>query len=118
MTKKHFDGKVRCPQGFLPSCLLLLLAERPGHGYELADLLRSFGFEHPDPSQVYAELHRLQDAQLLESTVDEPEHGPARRVYHITQAGLETLECCWENLVELFGRVQTYVQRCHELKQR
>ncbi len=21
MTKKHFDGDVRCPQGFLPGCV-------------------------------------------------------------------------------------------------
>ena len=31
----------------LPPCLLLLLAEAPSHGYELAERLKQWGFELP-----------------------------------------------------------------------
>ena len=37
------------PRGFIRACVLLLLREQPGHGYDLLERLRAFGFAGDDP---------------------------------------------------------------------
>ncbi len=75
--------------GFLEPCLLLLLHQRQSHGYELLDGLAPFGFgQNPvDLSTVYRLLRHLEMHGLVTSQWDTAGHGPARRVYQITEAG-------------------------------
>ncbi|MCA1692030.1 MAG: PadR family transcriptional regulator, partial [Actinobacteria bacterium] len=53
---------------FLPVCLLVLLAEAPSHGYELAERLKEWGFELSGPGPVYRELRMLEEGGLVRST--------------------------------------------------
>jgi poly-beta-hydroxybutyrate-responsive repressor len=73
--------------------LLLFLARKPAHGYELMDRL-----EHEpdgpdaDPGFVYRTLRQFEEDGLVSSSWDTEGGGAARRVYRITAEGLDYLD--------------------------
>jgi PadR family transcriptional regulator PadR len=81
-------------RGFIQPRLLLLLAQKPAHGYELMDVLRSVqGDENlSDPGLLYRTLRQFEVDGLVTSSWDTDGHGPARRVYQITNSGREYLD--------------------------
>ena len=89
------DG-CRCPsgrmRGFVQPCLLLELAKRPSHGYELMELLgREDDEPAPDPGSLYRTLRMFEEDGLVRSTWETQGSGPARRVYELTAQGMEYL---------------------------
>ncbi|GAB4545119.1 MAG: helix-turn-helix transcriptional regulator [Anaerolineae bacterium] len=86
---------------FLEPCLLLLLHQRPSHGYELVGALEPFGLGDIAPGPVYRTLRELEAAGLIQSEWDtESSGGPARRVYRLTQDGHHHLAGWVESLRE------------------
>jgi PadR family transcriptional regulator len=79
------------PRNFLRPCLLLLLSERPDHGYELLHRLRELHPVEGDAGVVYRALRVLQEQGLLRSTWHTHGDGPARRTYQITSNGMAEL---------------------------
>lgn len=79
------------PKNFSRPCLLLLLGESPAHGYELMELMQSFGFEISDPAAIYKSLRQMEDDGYIHSSWDLPRRGPARRVYELTSDGRDVL---------------------------
>lgn len=79
------------PRHFLQPCLLLLLRERPGYGYELAARLRALGVDD-DSAVVYRTLRSLERAGAVSSRWREPVSGPARHVYQIAPEGEALLD--------------------------
>ena len=79
------------PRQFLRPCLLLLLKERPGHGYELADRLKPFGVGDGDSGTVYRTLRALERLGLARSVWRPSDAGPARRTYPLTDEGHRAL---------------------------
>jgi PadR family transcriptional regulator PadR len=77
------------PRNFLQPCLLLLLAERADHGYELASRLRPL--HEGDSGGVYRALRGMEKHGLVRSEWRTSDVGPARRTYHITSVGLALL---------------------------
>jgi DNA-binding PadR family transcriptional regulator len=75
------------PRSHLRAMALLSLAEGPGHGYELIERLRPFGYDRDDAARIYRVLRWLDDAGLAEATWNAPDSGPARRVYAVTSEG-------------------------------
>src|SRR5665647_633472 len=73
--------------------LLLLLAEEPGHGYELLERLETLP-EAPsaDPGHLYRTLRRLEEQGLVTSDWQVPQAGPARHTYTLTANGLQALD--------------------------
>jgi DNA-binding PadR family transcriptional regulator len=73
--------------------LLGLLAERPRYGYELSKSLRApIGyFWNATHGQIYPELARLVTSQLATVERLEQSERPDRKVYTVTQAGLQAL---------------------------
>jgi len=71
--------------------LLGLLAQRPGHGYELYSTLLSIvgGQENWDlkPAQIYTTLARLENSGLIRQAGLNKDSGPEKRVYAITSKG-------------------------------
>ena len=88
------------PRGLLGPCVLLLLLEAPGHGYQLIDPLKLFGFDWSGPGSVYQELRKLDKAGLVRSTWEQG-RGPARRVYEPTEAGRKALATYISNAADL-----------------
>jgi PadR family transcriptional regulator PadR len=76
----------------LPATILLLLAEEPGHGYQLVERLKPFGFELRGPGVVYRELRALEGSGLARSKWSAPKTGPIPRVYELTAAGHRALD--------------------------
>ena len=73
--------------------LLLLLAERSMHGYELLELLPDVVREERrvDLGNLYRLLRSLEDEGVVDSEWDERLPGPAKRVYRLTDSGRELL---------------------------
>jgi poly-beta-hydroxybutyrate-responsive repressor len=83
------DGAL--PRNFLRPCLLLLLRERPAHGYELIEQLQAFGYSGDDPGGVYRSLRALEKDGYVRSGWEQSDAGPQRRIYELTREGMEQL---------------------------
>lgn len=71
--------------------LLAALAECPDHGYSLKTRLRrDYGAAIVERS-VYRLLSTLEDEGLIKHTWLTPDAGPARRVFEVTETGLDAL---------------------------
>ncbi len=92
--------------------LLLLLAERPRHGYELAESLRLSEFQGVTTSTVYRELAKLEDDGLVQSFWQSSQaRGPARHMYELTEAGREDLVGCAGDVRELMSHLDEFLVR-------
>ena len=80
-------------RGHLDGLLLAVLADAPGHGYELSQRLtqRSGGELGVPEGSLYPALHRLERGGLVESAWSAGE-GRRRRVYSLTSAGRRATE--------------------------
>lgn len=78
---------------FVEPSILLLLWEKPRHGYELLTELPNFGFHRgaADPAAVYRNLRHLEEYGLVESKWDTSGSGPAKRLYKLADTGREYL---------------------------
>jgi poly-beta-hydroxybutyrate-responsive repressor len=81
------------PKNFLQPCLLLLLFQRPSHGYDLLDRLALAGLSigAPDPAAVYRTLRQMERDGLVISRWDPSSHGPPRRTYELSSEGEDLL---------------------------
>ncbi|MBN1681569.1 MAG: PadR family transcriptional regulator [Anaerolineae bacterium] len=73
--------------------LLALLYQRPMHGYELGKQLKLTVHAEWDvkPGQIASTLARLKDAHLVDYEIEETDDAPDRKVYFITNEGLDEL---------------------------
>lgn len=97
MCDHHPQGEGACPckvervPNFVQPRLLLELARKPAHGYELIEHLGQEGGATPDPGNFYRMLRSLEEEGLVCSTWDTQNSGPARRIYELTAQGVEFL---------------------------
>ena len=108
---EHFDGELGPPRALLAPCMLLLLAEAPGHGYELMERLKPLGFDWNGPGPIYRELRSLEAAGLVSSAWSAPKAGPVPRVYELTPAGHKALERSAGGVADLQGLIAEYLTR-------
>ena len=99
------------PRDFLRPCLLLLLREGDAHGYQLADSLAAFGFDHSDPGALYRALRRLETSGLVHSDWHRSDSGPRKRVYRLTELGVEALDHSATDLAEGERRIDSFLDR-------
>lgn len=102
------------PRNFLQPCLLLLLLERPDHGYALVERLKSFHVAEGEPGTVYRTLHALEVAGSVRSSWGLSESGPARRTYHLTDEGRAQLEDWASSITETRRTLESYLTRYAE----
>lgn len=102
------------PKDFLRPCVLLLLRERPAHGYDLLERMSIFGVDNSDPGRLYRLLRRLEDEALVRSSWEASEAGPDRRIYEITRAGMEDLHELAKSLAAGQERVAAFLGRYEE----
>jgi PadR family transcriptional regulator PadR len=97
MCDKHHsgDGECHCKVERVPNFaqprLLIELAKKPAHGYELIERLGQEGDVSPDPGNFYRVLRSLEQDGLVCSMWDTQNTGAARRVYELTDQGVEFL---------------------------
>lgn len=104
------------PRNFLQACLLLLLRERPAHGYDLVRRLQSLRDGPKGRGGVYRVLRGLEREGLVESLWRTSEAGPPRRMYRITSQGISDLARQTDALAgthdELHAFLERYARTC------
>jgi len=79
------------PRNYVRTCLALLVAEGPVHGYQLLVRLEPLGIRSVDAGFVYRTLRTMEANRHLVSSWEASSSGPARRTYRLTPAGAEWL---------------------------
>ena len=93
--KTHRHHGPHPERGYVQFLLLLLLNEKPMHGYQLAEELQTRGYVREGrfkTGSLYTILNRMEQKGSLTSTHEESESGRPRRVYSITQEGKKYLK--------------------------
>src|SRR3954462_7125311 len=106
----HWDVRARVERFVEPS-LLLLLRERPLHGYELLERIPELGEGRVDIGNLYRLLRRLEDEGLVRSEWSADLPGPAKRTYELTAEGRRLLDRWAEALGEAQGTIASFLDR-------
>ena len=105
----HVHARV---ERFVEPSLLLLLRERPLHGYELLERIPELGVEgRVDIGNLYRLLRALEAEGLVTSEWSAELPGPAKRTYELTPEGLRLLDRWSEALREAQQDVQNFLDR-------
>lgn len=111
--------QLQLPNVLVGPFLLLLLAESPGHGYELVERLKAVGFTEGRAGSLYRELRRLEDEGLVTSHWEASQtRGPARRVYQLTTAGRRSLRACVSGAEGLTRTLEEFADRAESVGRR
>jgi PadR family transcriptional regulator, regulatory protein PadR len=105
------------PRNYLRACVLLLLQERPAHGYDLIEGVRGLGLDRADPGGLYRAMRAMEQEGLVTSWWEESQSGPARRSYTLTAEGREWLHAWAGTLREVRRHLDTYLGRYAEVGQ-
>ena len=91
-------------QGILEPVVLVACAETPRYGYEIATWLTAEGLVNApvSPGRLYETLGTLARDGALAGVSEASDRGPARRRYHLTEAGHERL-AAWASSLERTG---------------
>jgi PadR family transcriptional regulator len=107
----HWGVRARVER-FSEPALLLLLRERPTHGYELLEALPSLtGEERVDMGNLYRVLRALEEDGLVTSRWEAGAPGPAKRTYELTAEGKHLLEEWAAALGRSRQRIDTFLDR-------
>ena len=110
-TPGHWDVRARVERFVEPS-LLLLLRERPLHGYELIERLPEVAGEgRIDVGNLYRLLRSLEAEGLVSSEWSAELPGPAKRTYELTDEGRLLLDRWAEALRQAQNDVQGFLDR-------
>jgi PadR family transcriptional regulator len=108
----HVQARV---ERFVEPSLLLLLRERPLHGYELLERIPELGVEgRVDIGNLYRLLRGLEDEGLVRSEWSAELPGPAKRTYELTDQGRRLLDRWAEALTRAQTTIGTFLDRYEE----
>jgi PadR family transcriptional regulator, regulatory protein PadR len=87
----HWGVRARVER-FSEPALLLLLRERPAHGYELLEALPALtGEARVDMGNLYRVLRALEEDGIVRSEWRDDAPGPSKRIYELTDEGRRLL---------------------------
>jgi PadR family transcriptional regulator, regulatory protein PadR len=108
----HVHARV---ERFVEPSLLLLLRERPLHGYELLDRVPELGVEgRVDIGNLYRLLRGLEAEGLVRSEWSAELPGPAKRTYELTDEGRRLLDRWAEALQRAQESIGSFLDRYEE----
>jgi PadR family transcriptional regulator PadR len=97
---------------FTEPALLLLLRERPAHGYDLLERLPELtGEQRVEMGNLYRLLRALEEEGFVSSEWDDASPGPAKRRYALTPAGAQLLDQWTEALRRSQERTARFLAR-------
>lgn len=91
--------------------LLLLLGQRPSHGYELIQRLNDAEFKsgEADAATVYRNLRRMDKDGLITSQWEVGDSGPGRRLYKLTNRGEESLKVWAKYIAQQKAKLENFL---------
>lgn len=92
MNEREAAAGPALPRNFQRACVLLLLSEERAHGYDLLRRLEPLRCNRDDPGGLYRMLRAMEGDGLVSSAWVGSRHGPDRRIYELTPAGMEELD--------------------------
>jgi PadR family transcriptional regulator len=101
---------------FVEPTLLLLLRERPMHGYELLERVPEIAGEdvRVDVGNLYRILRALEEEGIVHSEWSADLPGPAKRTYELTDAGRRLLDRWAEALEHAQEIISGFLRRYEE----
>jgi PadR family transcriptional regulator PadR len=109
----EYDVRARVER-FAEPAVLLLLRERPVHGYELLEQLPELTGERVDMGNLYRFLRVLERDEIVSSKWDDEAPGPSKRIYELTDEGRALLDQ-WASALELSQtRLASFLRRYEE----
>ena len=113
----HVSARV---ERFVEPALLLLLRERPHHGYELIERLPAIAGEETriDVGNLYRLLRALEAEGVVTSEWSAELPGPAKRTYELTAEGRGLLDRWAEALRSAQGVIASFLERYDNEKER
>jgi len=120
--KSENVSKCSCMSGrvgrYLIPALLLLLAEKSSHGYELTERYSDIGFTGAnfDPGAIYRTLKLLESEGFIKFRWNTKDIGPAKKIYSITPDGLEILSSWASDIKRRMDVFEKFLQRFVNLK--
>jgi DNA-binding PadR family transcriptional regulator len=120
MSGAHRDawrnvGETFRPRNLLQPCLLILLEEAAGYGYEMNHRLDQMMGGPPDMPAVYRALKGLEEGGLLASHWERSAAGPERRCYSITAEGREVMAGWAGDLAQIHTLLGGVLRRYEEV---
>jgi poly-beta-hydroxybutyrate-responsive repressor len=108
---RHHRRRARVER-FVEPAVLLLLRERPAHGYELLERLPELtGDDVVDMGNMYRLLRGLEERGAVTSEWDASSPGPAKRRYELTAEGRRLLDTWVEGLRAAHARIAAFLTR-------
>lgn len=110
----RWDVRARVER-FGEPALLLLLARRPTHGYELIEQLPALlGEDRVDVGNLYRALRSLEEEGLVTSDWSADLPGPTKRTYTLTEEGRELLAAWLQAIEELRDGLARFLEHAQE----
>ena len=99
--------------------LLLLLGQKPTHGYELIQRLNEADFKsgEADAATVYRNLRRMDKDGLITSQWEVGESGPGRRLYKLTTLGEESLKLWAKYIAQQKAKLENFLLAYFQFKE-
>jgi PadR family transcriptional regulator PadR len=117
-SRRHHHGHWRVlarVERFAEPALLLLLRERPAHGYDLLERLPELtGEARVEMGNLYRLMRGLEEEGLVSSEWDASSPGPAKRRYALTSDGERLLDHWVEALRRSQERTARFLERYEE----
>lgn len=92
-------------KGTLEGCILKVISEKETYGYEISQMLNSYGFKDISEGTIYPLLLRLEKNGLITAQLRQSPVGPKRKYFSITPAGFDELDCFLASWKELKNAV-------------
>jgi len=96
------------PKNWLEPVILVSLRQWNYYGYEMLERLTPFGYEAMNPGTLYRTLRRMEQNGHVKSEWETAKAGPARRKYHLTEAGERYLDLWVEGMKHYQQAVNTF----------
>lgn len=109
-SNKFQNGLCGHMRGFIQPNLLLLLLKKPAHGYELMEILSKKDIAGIDPGNLYRTLRSLEKNNYVRSSWEIGDTGPSRRIYEITEQGVEYLNGWVERIRRTRSRLANFLE--------
>jgi len=95
-------------KGFISHLILLILNNKPFHGYKIIQEIddRTLGMWNPSTSTIYHILELLENKELIEC-IQEQSEGRQKKVYAITEKGRSALKL----LINIYKNMQETMKR-------